>query len=103
MFDLTDLILTATLSIALSGICWTLGFHLASRRNRHSYTVVVYLPEHSSEPSVHWVDHCANSREALVKAAAEKIGCSLRDSLKHIDRYPYYAWVFGGKQFVIEN
>jgi hypothetical protein len=102
MFDLTDLILTATLSIALSGICWTLGFYLASRRSRHLYTVVVYLPERSSEPTVHWVDHCGNPREALIKAAAEKLGCSLSDASNHVDLYPYYAWVFGGKQFVTE-
>lgn len=102
MFDLTDLILTATLSIALSGLCWTLGFYLASRRNRHRYTVVVYLTEHSREPSVHWVDHCAEHREAIIKAAAEKLGCSLSDAMKHIDRYPYYAWVFGGKLYVTE-
>lgn len=102
MYDLIDLIIAATIGCALSGLGWMTGFYLASRRKPHTFTVVLYLPEHDGDPTVHFTEHCANPDEALIKAAADKLGRTLKEAQEHVNLKPYYAFVFAGRQPVTQ-
>jgi hypothetical protein len=61
---------------------------------KHNFHVVLFLPEVDSDPTVHFVQGCEHSQQAIIEAAAEKIGCSFGKAQDHLRTKPYYAFAF---------